>query len=271
MERKLKKRLQDESRYPNELKEELWEKIEANLDIDHAAHTERHREPRHERGSGSRMKRIRIATGVAAAAVAVAVFLSLPTGTALMKDIKHWFAPEKKIEISIEGQTEETNQKLHQGGQAQGDQNGGHEEAKDKTSEYIIYYDQERYKLVEGQKEDVITTLEPLPERYPEVSLTIAQFPDTAPSELATELEQKIKREYANAQPLQQVTAPVTGYRLHALNGHEWNSEVTTVYVISNGKQGSFVLTEKYFLEAAEGHGARFEQMLKEFRVLSGE
>lgn len=267
MERKLKERLQAESRYPDALKEELWTHIESNLDTEAVeSRSERHRKQE----SGSRMKRIRITTGVAAAAVAVAVFLSLPTGTALMKDIKDWFAPEKKVEISIEGQTEETNQKLHQGGQNEQGHGGDSGAAKKESSEYVIYYDQDRYKLVEGQDQDVITTKEPLPERYPEVSLTIKQYPEAAPPDLAAELERQIKGEYAAARPMEQVTAPVAGYRIHALNGQEWNSEVTTVYILSNGKQGSFVLTEKYFLEAAEGHGARFEQMLKEFRVLDG-
>jgi len=268
MERKLKDRLQEESRYPDAMKDELWSRIEANLDQEAAAPRSARQ---HNKSRGITMKRIRITTGVAAAAVAVAVFLSMPTGTALMKDIKTWFAPEKKVEISIEGQTEETNQKLHQGGQAQENPNGGSGEAKKEASEYVIYYDQERYKLVEGQNKDIITTKEPLPDRYPDVSLTIAQYPEASPADMFAELEQQVQNNYADVKPAEQVAAPVSGYRIHALNGQEWNSEVTTVYVVSNGKQGSFVLTEKYFLEAAEGHGARFEQMLKEFRVLGGE
>ena len=266
MERKLKERLQEESRYPGELKDELWARIENRLDGEEAGPRARQRR---KSKRGRAVNRIRIAAGVAAAAIAAAVFLSLPTGTALMKDVKTWFAPEKKVEISIEGQTEETNQKLHQGGQAPTDEDGNGE-AKKESSEYVIYYDQDRYKLVRGQYEDVITTKEPLPDRYPEVSLVIAQYPEAAPSDLIAELERQIKGEYAEVRPVEQVTAPVAGYRIHALNGHEWNSEVTTVYVVSNGKQGSFVLTEKFFLEAAEGHGARFEQMLKEFQVLDG-
>ena len=66
------------------------------------------------------------------------------------------------------------------------------------------------------------------------------------------------------------MTEPVEGYQLHGIQngGQKWDDEVVHAYVISNGKEGSFVITERYFLEAAEGHGARFYAMLQEFQIL---
>ena len=43
------------------------------------------------------------------------------------------------------------------------------------NSEYIIYLDETRYKMINGEDADVITTIDPLPERYPEVTMEIKQ------------------------------------------------------------------------------------------------
>jgi hypothetical protein len=250
MEQKLKERMLEESRYPDGLKEELWELIEARLGADtvDTPRSARHRKQRSKR----KMAGIRVTTGVAAAAAAIALFLAMPAGTAFMKDVKSWFAPEKKVEVQIEGQKETTNQKLRL----------------NEAAKYAIYYDQERYKLVQEDGKDVITPKNPLPDRYPEVSLTIEQNKDVPPAELARQVKQKLAGQYASVRDIEQVTEPVAGYRIYASDGTNWDSKVCVAYVTSNGKQGSFVLTEKYFMEASEGHGARFNQMLKQFKVL---
>ena len=201
------------------------------------------------------MKRVKWTTGLAAAVIATGVFLSLPAGTAFMNEIQGWFAPEKQVEVEVEGQKEETQQELHQ----------------DVESNYVLYYDVERYRLVEGERADVITTKEPLPEGYPEVSLTIEQALDVAPAALAAQIAEQLKATYAEVSEPERVEEPVDGYVVHAIDGQEWDSEVTRVYLVDNGKSGSFVLQARYFLEASEGHGARFEQMLREFQVLPAE
>lgn len=249
MDRKLKERLLEESRQPDGVKEEIWERLEARLDAEKNMTQDLKTDNKRR---DAFMKKIKITTGVAAAAVAAAVFFTLPAGTAFMEDIKSWFAPEKKVEVEVEGQKEQTDQELHL----------------DEASSYAIYYDKERYKLVQQDGKDVITTKEPLPEGYPEVSLTIEQFLDEEPSALAEKTAEALADRYAEVREITQVTEPVAGYRISAINGHDARSEVTAVYVTDNGGKGSYMLTLKYFLEAAEGHGARFEQMLKEFRVL---
>jgi len=198
------------------------------------------------------MRPIKITMGIAAAFMAFGVFLAMPAGTAFMHDVKTWLAPEKKAEVEVEGEKEQTDQQLHQ----------------NEESRYVIYYDKERYKLVQEDGKDVITTKEPLPEPYPEVSMTIEQEKDVSPEELIQRLSEELKGRFADIKEVEKVSEPVEGYRVRALNGREWDSEVIVVYAVGNGKQGSFAITEKYFLEASEGHGARFSQMLKEFRVL---
>lgn len=50
---------------------------------------------------------------------------------------------------------------------------------------------------------------------------------------------------------------PVNGFLLHG--------------IADGGQDGSFTLTERYFLEAAEGHGARFYSMAEEFMAVAPE
>ncbi|WP_372632163.1 hypothetical protein [Cohnella sp.] len=257
MERNLKDKLLEKSRYAEETKEEVWDRIEAMLDSEPAAPTRMGTRSRtttkQTKRSDRTMRTLKITMGVAVFIMAFGVFLAMPAGTAFMKDVKEWFAPEKKVEVEVEGQKEETDQKLHQ----------------NEESKYVIYYDQERYKLVQESGKDVITTKEPLPERYPEVSMTIEQVKDEKPEDLIKRLSGELSGNYEDVREVEKVSEPVQGYAVRALAGKEWDSEVVVIYVVDNGKQGSFTITEKYFLEAAEGHGARFHQMLKEFKVLA--
>ncbi|MDF2835675.1 MAG: hypothetical protein K0Q63_1315 [Paenibacillus sp.] len=256
MDQKLKEQLLEKSDYPDTWKNDIWGQLEARLDEErHEAPVGNLRRATNNKNKHKGMKVMKIGIGVAAAAVAVTVFLSLPAGTAMMDSVKDWFEPEKKIEIDVEGQKEETNGQVHV----------------DKTSEYAIYYDKDRYKLVEGTDKDVITTIDPLPAEYPEVSLTIEQRTDVLPEQLAEELAGQLQGEYARVDAVERVTAPVDGYLVHAIDGSDRLSKVTNVYVVSNGKQGSFILSSNYFLEAAEGHGARFTQTLEQFQVIDGE
>lgn len=189
-------------------------------------------------------------------AVAVAFVLlfstQTDTGMAFIKQIKDIFVPEKQITQSIEGNDEETEVILQEG----------------KDAEYIIYIDKERYKLVKGENSDIITTKEPLEDRYPEVSMEIEQFKDITPEEMVGTLEIELATNYTKVTETESVTEPVEGFKLHGISGSEWNSPVTNVYVVDNKSGGSFVITEKYFLEAAEGHGARFYAMLQQFDII---
>ncbi|MFD1206106.1 hypothetical protein ACFQ38_13490 [Sporosarcina contaminans] len=190
--------------------------------------------------------------GAAAAAIALLISVETETGSAFMNNIKDLFAPEKEIIQSIEGQEEPTNVQLHEG----------------KEAEYVIYIDESRYKMIIGENSDLITTIDPLPEKYPEVSLEIKQYPTVPPEALADDLQSSLKPEFPNLRDVETVTEPVEGYHLHGLTESTWDGNVIDLYIVSNGKGGSFALTSKYFLEAAEGHGARFYHMLESFEVI---
>lgn len=223
----------------HDLKDEIWNEI--NHELFEGRRTEM-----------KRKKRWIPAVMIAAAAIVLAFTLQTEPGLALIKNIKDMFAPEKEIIQSIEGQDEPTEVHLNEG----------------KDSEYIIYVDETRYKMVKGDDADVITTIEPLPEKYPEVSMEIKQYPNDPPEILAKQIEEELKNDFPELRPIETVTEPVEGFWLHGLTESKWDGKVIDVYVVSNGQDGSFVITENYFLEAAEGHGARFYHMLESFEII---
>ena len=223
----------------HELKDEIWNEI--NNELFEGRRTEM-----------KRKKRWIPAVFIAAAALVLAFTLQTDPGLALIKGIKDMFTPEKEIIQSIEGQDEPTEVHLNEG----------------KNSEYIIYVDESRYKMINGEDADIITTIEPLPEQYPEVSIKIKQHPSDKPEVLVKEIEEELKADFPDLREVETVSDPVEGFWLHGLTESTWDGKVIDVYVISNGKDGSFVITKKYFLEAAEGHGARFTHMLQSFEIV---
>lgn len=241
-----KKALMDKTSEAGQLEQEIWNHLEDELFA----------EPQTAARKVKSMKKKMLPLLIAAAGILIAFSFQTETGMALIDRLKEMFVPEKEVVQSIEGMDEETNVQLHEG----------------KDAEYVIYIDEERYKMIkgEGHRPDVITTKEELPENFPEVSMTIEQIPDAAPDILVSQYEEELKLEFPDLRPVEQVTEPVEGYQLHGIQngGQQWNDEVVHAYVISNGKEGSFVITERYFLEAAEGHGARFYAMLQEFHIV---
>ncbi|MFJ7825744.1 hypothetical protein [Psychrobacillus sp. NPDC096623] len=240
---RLKKEILDHTEEtPSILKNDIWNHIDQEL-----FHTKSRRAKKVK-------KKSKVIPIVIAAAAGLMILFSTQTetGSAFIKQIKDLFVLEKEITQSIEGNEEETNVNLQEG----------------KDSEYIIYIDEERYKLLNGVESDIITTKEPLEERYPEVSMEIKQFKNVTPEDMVSTLETELASEYTKVTATETVTEPVNGYKLHGISGSEWDSPVTNVYVVDNLNGGSFVITEKYFLEAAEGHGARFYAMLKEFEII---
>lgn len=242
LDKRVKKEIFDHTeKSSSTLKDEIWNHIDQELF-----------QPKSRRDKKVK-KKSKVIPIVIAAAAGVMILFSTQTesGSAFIKQIKDIFVPEKEIIQSIEGSEEETDVNLQEG----------------KDSEYIIYIDEERYKLVKGEESDVITTKEPLEERYPEVSMEIKQYKDVSPETMISNLKTELASEYTKV-TAESVTEPLDGFKLHGISGSEWDSPVTNVYVIDNLNGGSFIITEKYFLEAAEGHGARFYAMLQEFEII---
>jgi predicted small secreted protein len=227
------------------LKDEIWNALEKELFTENQT-------PRGDVRKMKKKNRVMPIILTVAAGVLIAFSLQTDTGTAFMKSIKEMFVPEKDVIQSIEGHDEKTNVQLNEG----------------KDSDYVLYVDETRYKMVQGDDSDLITPKDPLPEKYPDVSMEIKQVPDVKPEVLVKEYEAALKKEFPELRAIEEVTEPVDGFLLHGINGNQADSVVVHAYVISNGKEGSFVITEHYFLEAAEGHGARFHRMLETFEIV---
>jgi len=141
---------------------------------------------------------------------------------------------------------------------------------------YLFYVDEDRYEIsfdepAPNQISVLVNARDQLGAAYPEVGLKIDTVPGKTPTELASEQAAILEARYPGmtieAEP---VTEPIVGYKLHARAGDEANSEVTTVYVLDEQHDDStIVITQTVFLEAQEGHGARFYAMLKTLEVLN--
>lgn len=235
----LRERIAQES---HGLKDEIWTGLEKELF-------------KEEKGVVRKMKKKKhILPLIVAIAAGLLIVLGIQTntGNAWIKSIKDMFVPEKEMIQDIEGQEEQTEVHLHEG----------------TNSEYILYVDETRYKMVQGEEADIVTTIEPLPEKYPEVSMEIKQVADEKPEDLVKKVEAELKNDFPELREIESVTEPVEGFLLHGAAGNQSDSKIVHAYVISNGKDGSFIITGNYFLEAAEGHGARFHHMLESFEIV---
>lgn len=247
IEEQIKEALKEEVFFDEVEKKEIWGNIENEL-FDF------------EKKRGSKvMKKNRkkfSMLGVVAATMLVLVFVGVgtDTGDAMVDKIKSMFVPEKEIVQILEGSEEKINLELNSGSKA----------------DYIIYIDQDRYKLIVENGVDKIVTLEPLPQDFPEVSLKIEQVLDKKPLELLEELEDSVVEQYEKVVFRGEVVEPLKGWLIEAKKtNNEWNTPIIKILIVDNDQGGSFLITQRLFLEAEEGHGLRFEEMLKEFRIVN--
>lgn len=144
---------------------------------------------------------------------------------------------------------------------------------------YVLYADEERYDISFDTKFDsnitdestvYLTARDQFGGEWPEVGLQIDTIPGRKPLELVSEKESLLEEKYRGATvTAEPVTEPVIGYKLHARQGNFPSSEVTTIYVLDQQHdESTIVVTQTVFLEAQEGHGARFHAMLKTLEVL---
>lgn len=192
-----------------------------------------------------------ISLGTTAAVIVIGMIIFTQPGQAALDRIRQYFESEKRVEIEVEGDKEIIDSKLQQSEMG-----------------YVIYYDQERYKVIENGDSDRIVMKE-IYEGIPEVYMEISQDKDKTPEDLAATLEEELKVDFDKVNPAEKVTEPVEGIYIHAIDGDtNWDDEVVNYYLVDNTQGGTFIIKQKYFLEASEGHGARFYSMLKEFVVI---
>ena len=160
--------------------------------------------------------------------------------------------PEKKTVLAIEGMEEEIDLYL-------------------KVSSlysYAIYLDKDRYHMDQLEGKDLIL---PRVEVEPEIFMAIWHRQDVEISTLVWEIEEELKKKYANVHVQEHVEEPLLSQHLYTLNGDAWNDPVERYYLVEDFKGGVIVIQQKLFKEAVEGHGARFDGMLTELYIWNPE
>ncbi|MFD1738173.1 hypothetical protein ACFSCX_16725 [Bacillus salitolerans] len=253
IDQQLKKSLLKGTEHSGSLKDDIWNQIEKRIQEEapvkeHAPR--RYTEPKPKKQWG----RISFISSIAAAIIMVLLATTTETGMALVSQMKEWFVPEKTIEIELEGMKEDSNVTVHEG-----------------TSNYVIYFDEERYKLIQVEGNDRIVLKEELDERYPEVYMEISQVKQS-PDKVIQVLQNRLKEEGMIEIPdAKEVEEPVNGWMVYGIGGSggtEWDDPMIRYYVFDNGQNGSFIVKQKFFLEAEEGHGVRFDQIVKELHIV---
>jgi len=243
LDNKIKMALEDGIKITKEDKEAIWNNIEKEL------FSKKKRKVKNKR----RKKKGYLPFVAAAAVIILLLGTQTEAGHALIHQIKEIFASQKEIVQEIEGNQEKANVQLQS----------------PHKSNYVIYVDQERYQFIEGEKSDKIVMKTPVEGDFPEVSMEIQQIVNKSPDVIVDELAAQIKTKYEIFYEPKKIKEPVEGWVVRGVGGHKWDSPIINAYVISNEKQGSFIITQRYFLEAEEGHGARFDEMVKEFRIVN--
>ena len=223
------------------------------------------------------------------------VFLNTAPGVAAVEYVKEKVTsliealfPPKKMTINIEGMEYEGDYVA----------DGVEPEATAEAPQpgFAIYYDVDSYTMV---KEGDITYIRPylksmtreevleiygdylslLSEEERERQIASLMNPQPDPSlpnceieiiHLDIPYEQAASQERGELESQWKITEAVAGNRItfSMRNGQEWDSPVEVLDYISDEQGGCFRITSRYYLEAAEGHGARFAAMVDTFAVI---
>ena len=243
-----------------------------------------------------------------AAAIAVIIiltFLQTAPGAAALEAVKETITnfietifPPKDIVVNIEGEAEVLPHEA--GGQEPLIQDDGTVT----TPGFAIYYDTERYVMtvengatyirqiiVLSTREEVFKNNEALFEglteqeaeakidellaqqeefyaNLPVCEIEIIHLPDTQPTHASQTTRDEAAGVWEIVTEVMDSEYP-TGYYFSASTGENWDSPREQIYFTSDGQGGTFKISIRYFLDATEGHGTRFLQILHTFEVIA--
>lgn len=135
--------------------------------------------------------------------------------------------------------------------------------------DFLIYVNEDQFFIREEDGLYSIRSISPLPENFPELGLDILHLPGTAPNTAKADAEAALRDRYEAVTSEEMAAALPGSLYLRASAGTDWNSEQAELWFVDDGQGGAFVLTARYFLEAEEGMGMRFRDMVSSFRVVS--
>lgn len=132
---------------------------------------------------------------------------------------------------------------------------------------YQIIYDADRFEYSKKEEGDTFIAENPDPAIYPYVYLSINYLENKSASDYIGELSDLLSKDGLETEIA--ADAPIGNYKgsiVTARSGSEWNSIIRNYYIIENGT-GLYIIESQYFLEAAEGYGARIHAMLSTFEI----
>lgn len=167
--------------------------------------------------------------------------------------------PPRDIPSNVEGGSEI----IHQ--QAGGQEPQVQEDGTASTPGFAIYYDTERYTMSE---ENGVTYIRyNIENDLPPCEMVIRHIPDSSPADAAEAVRTEMAEAWSNVSEVHSLEGR-DGLVFAFSEGASMDSACGDIYFISDGQGGTFQITARYFLEAAEGHGVRFGQMVQSFEVL---
>src|SRR5699024_10118804 len=117
-----------------------------------------------------------------------------------------------------------------------------------------------------------------LGEEYPEVSMEIIREEGITVDEMIHKMKQELSDLNMEIRQEEIVDTPIEGTVIRAIGegyinehgktGPQWDTPIYKYYVINEYHGQFFVIKQKYFLEAAEGHGVRLDAMLESFEIV---
>ncbi|MCI9330839.1 MAG: hypothetical protein HFG05_01530 [Oscillibacter sp.] len=134
--------------------------------------------------------------------------------------------------------------------------------------DFLIYINEEQFSIREDNGLYSIRSTNPLPDNFPECGLDILHLSGILPEAARTEAAEALKERYQEVFLEEESAVLPESLYLRASAGTDWDSEQTELWFVEDGQGGTFVLTARYFLEAEEGMGMRFQDMVSSFRVV---
>lgn len=144
-----------------------------------------------------------------------------------------------------------------------------HQLSAEETAEFILYVDETTYRQ---STENGVLTVEPqvdMGDLFP-CRLEVSRQPDISLDDAAAWAAEVLSETYADVSEPEAAADP-DGLIVTASDGLNWDSSQALVRLVEDRQGGVFVLYARYFLEAAEGHGARFADMMATFEPVSPE
>lgn len=131
---------------------------------------------------------------------------------------------------------------------------------------FVLYYDSERYTLVE---EGDVTYLRPLTvdESLPPCEIEIHRLNEPLSSEAAEAARAALMEEWETVTDVA-LYEPLSCPTFRIQNGSNWDSPAERHYFLPDRRGGTYHLTLRYFVEAEEGHGERLAAALNTFQIL---